>query len=107
MLIPVPAASVQKALEQAAASARQHKIVSATHEFEAQLMKEILKPLMAGDGEEGQGAGGVLGEFASEALGRGLSERGGLGIADRLIAQLAHKPDQAGSAGEIGGGGNQ
>jgi Rod binding domain-containing protein len=105
MLIPVPAASVHKALEQAAESARRHKLVNAAHEFEAQLMKEILKPLMSGDGEEG--AGGVLGEFAGEALGRGISDRGGLGIADRMIAQLGSKPEQADGAKPMGDRGNQ
>lgn len=107
MLIPVPAASVQKALEQAAASARQNKLVSAAHEFEAQLMKEILKPLMSGDEDGSESGGGVLGEFAGEALGRGISERGGLGIADQLIVQLARKPGEAGSAEQIKGSGNQ
>jgi Rod binding domain-containing protein len=68
--------------------------VKAAHEFEAQMMQELLKPLSAGnglDGEDGDGAsgsGGALGAFASEALGRGLSEQGGFGIADSIVRQL-------------------
>lgn len=100
MLIPVPAASLKAVLAQTNAPERpatpqgaispQPRLVHAAHEFEAQLMKELLQPLMAADGEEeGGGSSGVLGEFAGEALGGGLSARGGFGIADRLIAQLS------------------
>ncbi len=73
------------------------KLVHAAHEFEAQMMKELLKPLtnsdpLTGDDEgadgvldSGAGSGGTLGEFASESLGKALSERGGFGIADRIL----------------------
>lgn len=70
----------------------ENRLRLAAHEFEGQLLQELLKPMasdaLAGDGD-GEDAGGVLGEFAAEALGRGLSERGGLGIANRLVAQLS------------------
>jgi Rod binding domain-containing protein len=75
-------------------NAPQPRLVRAAHEFEAQLMKELLKPmtgnrLMEGDDEE-SGSSGVLGEFASEALGRSLSEHGGLGIANSVLRSLSH-----------------
>ena len=75
------------------------RLVNAAHEFEAQMMKELLKPMTAGatdplTGEEtgedqDSGSGSALGEFAAEALGRALSERGGLGIANKIIGQLS------------------
>jgi Rod binding domain-containing protein len=76
------------------------KLVRAAHEFEAQMMKELLRPMAGGDaltGDEdgsgmelgsGSGADGALSDFASEALGQALSERGGFGIADRIVREL-------------------
>ena len=72
------------------------RLMHAAHEFEAQMMKELLKPIAAGnsltvegsDAEEG--SGGVLGDFASESLGRALSEQGGLGIATSILRSLSH-----------------
>ncbi len=80
-------------------------LVRAAHEFEGQMMKELLKPMTSGDaltGIEGDadsdaGSGGALGEFAAEALGQSLSERGGFGIADRIIKDLSHSGNQPGS----------
>jgi len=72
----------------------QPRLVKAAHEFEAQMMQELLKPMTSGnglDGEDGDtasGSGGALGAFASEALGRGLSEHGGFGIATSIVRQL-------------------
>ena len=74
------------------------RLVHAAHEFEAMIMKELLKPLTAGDGltgedggvEDDSGSGGALEEFASEALGRALSEQGGFGIADSIVQNLSH-----------------
>jgi Rod binding domain-containing protein len=74
----------------------QPRLVRAAHEFEAQMMKELLKPMTGGDsltGEDGDSdanSGGALGEFASEALGRALSERGGFGIANSIVQDLSH-----------------
>jgi Rod binding domain-containing protein len=71
-------------------------LVHAAHEFEAQMMKELLKPLTATnglDGEEGDaasGSNGALEEFASEALGQALSEHGGFGIATSIVRELSH-----------------
>ena len=76
------------------------RLVQAAHEFEGQMLKELLKPVtecggLAGDESDSfMGSGGVLGEFAGEALGQALSQRGGFGIADRIITQRSHSgPD--------------
>jgi Rod binding domain-containing protein len=81
------------------------RLVRAAHEFEGQIMKELLKPMTDGDGltgvdddtDSGAGSGGALGEFASETLGQGLSERGGFGIANRIIQELSHPGNQHGN----------
>jgi len=85
----------------------QPRLVKAAHEFEAQMMKELLEPLnhsssllgSDGDGDSGLSSGdssggisgstGALGEFASEALGKALSEGGGFGIATGIVKQLS------------------
>jgi len=82
------------------------RLVSAAHEFEAQMMKELLQPLTAGDGltgsEDGSAAGaqGALGEYASEALAGSLSDHGGFGIAHRIIQSLSHSGNHA-ESGEV------
>jgi Rod binding domain-containing protein len=78
----------------------QPRLVRAAHEFEAQMMKELLKPLSSGSGLTGEdeGSGSALGEFASEALGRALSEGGGLGIANSVVHDLSRsgiRPESA------------
>jgi len=69
------------------------RLVRSAHEFEAQMMKELMKPMTASDPLTGDGessaSGGALGEFATEALGRALSERGGFGIADKIVQDLS------------------
>jgi Rod binding domain-containing protein len=83
------------------AGSPQPRLVKAAHEFEAQMMNELLKPLTASDalaGDEddtGMGSAGALGAFASEALGRALSEHGGLGIADSIVHSLSHSGTHA------------
>src|ERR1035437_8435701 len=78
-----------------ASTTPQPRLVHAAHEFEAQMMQELLKPMtrassIGGDDDESTcGSGGALGEVASEALGRALSERGGFGIANSIIGQLS------------------
>jgi Rod binding domain-containing protein len=75
--------------------APQPRLVRAAHEFEAMMMKELLKP-MTGSDDPGAGVddpdagGGVLGEFESEALGQGLSRGGGFGIANQIVHSLSH-----------------
>jgi Rod binding domain-containing protein len=70
----------------------ENRLIRAAHEFEGQMLKELLKPMASGgldgSGDDGE-SGGVLGQFAAEALGRGLSERGGLGIANQILGQLS------------------
>jgi peptidoglycan hydrolase FlgJ len=76
------------------------RLKPAAHEFEACLMKEFLKPLQhdplfsdakegdgdGGDtGDDGEGSGGALMSFGSEALARAISERGGFGIATKIL----------------------
>lgn len=78
------------------------KLVRAAHEFEGQMMKELLKPMTEGDAltgteddpDAGEGSGGALGEFASESLGQSLSYHGGLGIARQIIQELSHTGNQ-------------
>jgi Rod binding domain-containing protein len=85
------------------AAAPQPRLVRAAHEFEAQMMKELMKPMTRGnsltgddeDSESGSGSGGALGEYASEALGRALSERGGFGIATRIVKELSHSGNRS------------
>jgi flagellar protein FlgJ len=77
------------------------RLVTAAHEFEAQMMKELLKPmtgkeaLFGDDDGEDANANGPLGEFASEALGQALSRQGGFGIADRIVRDLSHSGKQS------------
>lgn len=69
------------------------RLVRAAHEFEAQMMKELLKPLNASGGwnadSDDSGSSGALGEFASEALGNAVSQQGGLGIANSILQHLS------------------
>ncbi|HZP05927.1 MAG TPA: hypothetical protein VFB43_13585 [Terracidiphilus sp.] len=94
------------ALGISAPAAPNPKLVHAAHEFEAQMMKELLTPMTGGDpltgdssGDEdgsglalgsGSGSDGALADFAAQALGQALSERGGFGIADRIVRELGH-----------------
>ena len=65
-------------------------LVRAAHEFEAQMMKELIRPITGCDqGCNEAGSGGPLSEFAGEALGQALSRAGGFGIADRILASLS------------------
>jgi Rod binding domain-containing protein len=78
----------------AAAHTPQPRLVRAAHEFEAQMMKELLRPLAASSGLSGDGDGdggetGTLGEFAAESLAGALSAQGGFGIARRIIGDLS------------------
>lgn len=72
------------------------KLIRAAHEFEAQMMKELMKPMTASDPLTGDdenfdsGSGGAMGEYATEALGRALSEHGGLGIANTIVQKLSN-----------------
>jgi Rod binding domain-containing protein len=75
----------------------QPRLVKASHEFEAQMMKELLKPLnsstglLGSDDDADTGSNGALGEFATESLGQALSNQGGLGISHRIVQDLTHR----------------
>lgn len=93
-------AAIGGAIEAAQAeSAPSLRLVRSAHEFEGQMMQELLKPMTHGDAltgteeedDSGEGSGGALSEFASEALGQSLSQRGGLGIGNQIIQELSHK----------------
>lgn len=92
---------VTKAANTAGEGIPQPRLVRAAHEFEAQMMKELLKPmtgsdaLSGDDGDSTTGSEGALGEYASEALGRSLSEHGGFGIANRIVADLSHSGNKS------------
>jgi hypothetical protein len=71
------------------------RLVRAAHEFEAQMMKELFKPLLednwaAEGGESGPGAMNALNEFGAERFAQGVSEKGGLGIARSILSHLSH-----------------
>jgi len=93
---------------QQGASVPQPRLVRAAHEFEAQMMKELLKPMTDSDGlggdadESGSGSNCALGEFATEALGRALSEQGGLGIASSIVHSLS-RPGNSSHAAQVSG----
>jgi len=75
-------------------------MIRSAHDFEAMMMKELLKPMTeqftGEDGEEtgALGSGSALGEFASDALGRALSQQGGFGIANKIIGSFSHSGTQ-------------
>jgi hypothetical protein len=92
------------------------RLVKAAHEFEAQLMKELMAPLTrgasvpvvggdgAGDDEEVEsGSSGALAEFAAETLGHALSVAGGFGIANRILGEIGpaggHRSNERVSSG--------
>ena len=94
----IAAAVASASAEPAESAAPQPRLVRAAREFEAQMMKELLKPMTGSDtvsgdeeGSEGNwGSNGALGEFASEALGQALSQHGGFGMADKIVHDLSH-----------------
>ncbi len=91
-----------------AGGAAQPRLVHAAHEFEGQMLKELLKPMTRSDGLTGEDDGsdansnGVLGEFASQALGQALSERGGFGIAHQILGQISSSGNHSGTTAVTG-----
>jgi Rod binding domain-containing protein len=77
------------------------KLVSAAHEFEAQMMKDLMSPLTEDHntlgGEDGEGSSSELSSFAGEALGKAISEHGGLGIARSILHQLTAASNHTGN----------
>jgi Rod binding domain-containing protein len=101
-MLHTTAALTASAVSTSATSTPQPRLVKAAHEFEAQMMKELMKPMTSSDSLTGDdadsggdsGSGGAMGQYASEALGRALSERGGFGIANRIVQDLSHQGNQ-------------
>jgi Rod binding domain-containing protein len=77
------------------------RLVSAAHEFEAQMMKELMAPLQSGHdllgGNDDEDSSSALTSFAGEALGKAISEHGGLGIAKSILHQLASASNHSGN----------
>jgi flagellar protein FlgJ len=87
------------------ASTPSPKLVSAAHEFEASMMKELMGPLTSGGdslegGEDGAGSESAITSFAGEALGKAISEHGGFGIAKRILHQLSAAGNHSGKTSE-------
>jgi len=76
------------------------RLVSAAHEFEAAIMKELLAPMQPGNGTLGsdtdENSSSPLGSFAGEALGKAISEGGGFGIAKSILRQLTDEKGHSG-----------
>lgn len=88
----------------ACGSAEWSKLNRSGHEFESQMMKELLRP-MCGRDEDGDenGSEGALADFAGEALGNGISRVGGFGIADRIMTSLSRTETQCSAEFKLGG----
>jgi Rod binding domain-containing protein len=96
---------VKGSLGEAGAGTPSPRLVSAAHEFEGQMLKELLKPMTESDGLGGSDPDSeILSEFGSEALGKALSEQGGFGIAKQIIAQFSHSGNQAKTESVTGNG---
>ena len=93
-----------------AAAAVSPRLVRGAQEFEALMMKELLKPMTGQDGLTGEAddeggdavATGALGEFASEALGQAISRSGGFGIAGRIAGELSRSGHSASNGNSRG-----
>jgi Rod binding domain-containing protein len=76
------------------------RLVSAAHEFEAAMMKELMAPLTPGHdlsgGDEDRDSSSALDSFAGEALGKAISEHGGFGIAKAILHQLSTGSNHSG-----------
>lgn len=78
-----------------ASSLKQTRMVTAAHEFEAQMMKELIEPLsnsatmMGGDDDSETGSTVALSDYAGQVLGQALSQQGGFGIANKIIGSLS------------------
>jgi flagellar protein FlgJ len=92
---------IPQAIPSVLASTPSPRLVSAAHEFEAAMMKELMAPLEPGHdllgGEEEEGSSSALSSFAGEALGKAISEHGGLGIAKSILHQLSRESNRSGN----------
>jgi flagellar protein FlgJ len=73
------------------------RLQQASHQFEASMLQELLKPLQKesgisdkdGDDDDSADSNSSLLEYGTEVMARALSERGGLGISKMVLAKLA------------------
>lgn len=81
----------------------QPRLVNAAREFEAQMMKELVRPMTRPDQDDNEtGQEGALKDFAGEMLGQSLSGAGGFGIASRIIGSLSQPKTSCSPDSEIG-----
>lgn len=84
----------------------QPRLVQAAHEFEAQLVKELLKPMTNVNSLDGEDAdpesSGALADFATDALGQALSKQGGLGIATIIVHSFSRNGENSQSNSDEG-----
>ncbi|HWZ51310.1 MAG TPA: hypothetical protein VNW54_07585 [Granulicella sp.] len=72
------------------------RLTTASHQFEASMLQELLKPLQQQSGLSDSDKDGddsdsnsSLREFGTEVMAGALSQRGGLGISKMVLAKLA------------------
>jgi flagellar protein FlgJ len=73
------------------------RLQNASHQFEASMLQELLKPMEKdsfmsdkdGDDDDSADSNSSLREYGTEVMARALSERGGLGISKMVMARLA------------------
>lgn len=92
-LLPTSHASPTHAAPSSASEHRpQPRVAKAAQEFEASLMKELLRPLQqsgcSGGEMESDGSNDALNSFASDALAGAISSHGGFGIARQIVEHL-------------------
>jgi len=94
--VPLPVSGVA-----ALPSVPSPRLVSAAHEFEAAIMKELLAPMQPGNSTLGsdsdESSSSPLGSFAGDALGKAISESGGFGIAKSILRQLSAESNHSGN----------
>src|SRR5271154_2465648 len=73
------------------------RLQNASHQFEASMLQELLKPMQEHSGfsdkdddeDDSADSNSSLREYGTEVMARALSERGGLGISKMVLGKLA------------------
>jgi flagellar protein FlgJ len=74
------------------------RLVKASHQFEASLLQELLKPMQeqsgmfkddGDDDDDSSDSESSLREYGAEVMAGALSERGGMGISKMVLTKLA------------------
>jgi peptidoglycan hydrolase FlgJ len=74
------------------------RLEKASHQFEASLMQQLLKPMQeqsgmfkddGNDDDDSSDSESSLREYGSEVMAQALSERGGFGISKMVLSKLA------------------